>query len=239
MLEFKEITAAYEEGKSVVEDVSFIVEKPSVVGIIGPNGAGKSTFIKAALKLIPGSGSFTRNNENLQVFQNKIAYVEQKSAIDYTFPITVSEVVSLGLFPKVRPWESLRPKWSQVEDALKIVKMTEFADRQIGELSGGQFQRVLLARTIVQDADLIFLDEPFVGIDTTSEKIIMDLLQVFRTTGKTIFIVHHDLSKVKEYFDELLILNHRQIAFGATEEVFTEDNLRHAYGEGIVIGGGR
>lgn len=127
----------------------------------------------------------------------------------------------------------------KVDHALSLVKMEDFKNRQISELSGGQFQRILIARTFVQDATFIFLDEPFVGIDANSEQIIMALLNDFKTRGKEIFIVHHDLSKVERYFDELVILNKTLIAQGSTEEVFTEKNLKQAFGDTIFVGGGQ
>lgn len=237
MLVFEQISASYDQNKVAVAEVDFQIEKPAIVGIIGPNGAGKSTLIKAALKLIPAEGALRYRGRPLAEFQKGIAYVEQKSAIDYSFPITVEEVVSLGLYPGLKPWQSMKKSWGKVAEALSLVKIQEFAKRQIGELSGGQFQRVLLARTLVQDADLIFLDEPFVGIDATSEQIIMGLLRDFRDQGKIILIVHHDLSKVTDYFDECLILNQRKVAYGPTAEVFNEGNLKVAFGDSIFVGG--
>lgn len=240
MLKFQQISASYDGVHQAVDHVSFTVEKPVIVGIIGPNGAGKSTFIKAALHLISNTGETTIEGQPLKSVQKKIAYVEQKTAIDYTFPITVRECVSLGLYPQKTIFQRFsKTDWQKVDAALDLVKMSEFKERQIGELSGGQFQRVLIARTLVQDASYIFLDEPFVGIDATSEGIIMDLLQNFKVQGKTIFIVHHDLSKVEDYFDELVILNKQLIAHGPIKETFTEKNLIAAFGDSIFIKGGR
>lgn len=240
MLKFQQISASYDGIHQAVDKISFTVEKPAIVGIIGPNGAGKSTFIKAALHLISNTGETTIDGQPLKTVQKKIAYVEQKTAIDYTFPITVRECVSLGLYPQKMIFQRFtKNDWQKVDAALDLVKMSEFKERQIGELSGGQFQRVLIARTLVQDASYIFLDEPFVGIDATSEGIIMDLLQNLKAQGKIIFIVHHDLSKVEEYFDELVILNKELIAYGPTQEVFTEKNLVAAFGDSIFIRGGR
>lgn len=236
MIRFENITAAYSQ-QIAVDHVSFEVTQPTIVGLLGPNGAGKSTFLKAALGLIPATGSVTYKGESLKKNQQEVAYVEQKSAIDYTFPITVAEVVSLGVYPHLKPWASMKKYWGKVMDALKAVDMQDFAKRQIGELSGGQFQRVLLARTLVQDASLIFLDEPFVGIDATSEQIIMGLLRKLKENGKTIFIVHHDLSKVSVYFDEILLLRQQKIAYGTVQEVFTPHYLKEAYGDAILIGG--
>lgn len=239
MLRFDHISASYDGTNPVVKEVTFTIEQPAIVGIIGPNGAGKSTFIKAALQLISGTGETTVDGKPLKTVQKQIAYVEQKTAIDHTFPITVRECVSLGIYPQKKLFQRLTKKdWDKVDQALALVEMTEFKERQIGELSGGQFQRVLIARTFVQEASMIFLDEPFVGIDATSEGIIMHLLQQLKKAGKTIFIVHHDLSKVEEYFDELVILNKELIAQGKTKEVFNEKNLVAAFGESIFVRGG-
>lgn len=239
MITFSTISASYDGVHQAVENVSLATTKPAIVGIIGPNGAGKSTFIKAALQLIPATGKVTVNDQPLASFQKKIAYVEQKSAIDYTFPITVKEVVSLGLYPNMRLLQRIsQQQWQQVKSALAAVEMTEFAERQIGELSGGQFQRVLIARTLVQEANYIFLDEPFAGIDAASEAIIVALLRQLRDNGKTIFIVHHDLGKITEYFDELVMLNQRLIAYGTVADVFTDINLKGTFGDSIIVKGG-
>jgi len=236
MLEIKNISARYQGKQLAVEAVSYTVEKPSIIGIIGPNGAGKSTLIKAMLNLIDHEGSLTFNGQPLKTFQKEIAYVEQKSAIDYTFPITVKECVSLGLYPKKRLLQRLTTAdWQKVEEALAAVDMLEYQERQIGELSGGQFQRVLIARTLVQEASFIFLDEPFVGIDVVSEGIIMALLRQMKEEGKYIFIVHHDLSKVATYFDQLLLLNRKLIAFGPTATVAKAPLLRQAFGEQLLV----
>lgn len=238
MIKFDNITASYDGVNLAVEDISFTVEEPAIVGILGPNGAGKSTFIKAALNLIKSSGETTSDGKTLDEWQKEIAYVEQKSDIDHTFPITVREVVSLGLYPYKKLLERLTTDdWEKVDQALSLVQMQDYKHRQIGELSGGQFQRVLIARTLVQDASYIFLDEPFVGIDATSENIIMNLLHDLKDSNKTIFIVHHDLSKVEKYFDEVVIMNKTLIAKGKTENVFIEENLIEAYGDSIFVRG--
>ena len=120
-------------------------------------------------------------------------------------------------------------------EALEIVGLSDYADRQISQLSGGQFQRVLIARCLVQDADYILLDEPFVGIDSVSEEIIMNTLRELKKAGKTVLIVHHDLGKVAHYFDQVLLLNKELIAFGPTKETFTQANLKQAYGDRLFF----
>lgn len=239
MFQVNQISVCYQTDQMAVKEVTFSIQEPAIVGIIGPNGAGKSTLIKAMLDLIPHTGEIFFDSLPLKQFQKKIAYVEQKSAIDETFPITVKECVSLGLYPQMHFYQRIKKAdWQKVEEALKAVAMLEFKNRQIGELSGGQFQRVLIARTLVQNADLIFLDEPFVGIDIVSEEIIMNLLQDLKSQGKYIFIVHHDLSKVETYFDQLILMKQQLISVGPTKQVFTPKKLAQAFGQSLVVLGG-
>ncbi|WP_396426315.1 metal ABC transporter ATP-binding protein [Lactococcus cremoris] len=236
MIKIEHLNVFYSENKALT-DVQLKLESGGIIGMIGPNGAGKSTLIKAILNIIPYSGKVLIEGKESKNFLKNIAYVEQKSNIDLTFPITVKECVSLGTYTGLKLFQKVGSKeWLRVAQALEKVNLSEYANRQIGELSGGQFQRVLLARCLVQEADYIFLDEPFVGMDSVSEKIIMDILQDLKEQGKLILIVHHDLSKVKVYFDELIILNKEIIAYGKVKESFTHENLKKAYGDNIFIG---
>lgn len=236
MIKIEHLNVFYSENKALT-DVQLNLESGGIIGMIGPNGAGKSTLIKAILNIIPYSGKVLIEGKESKKFLKNIAYVEQKSNIDLTFPITVKECVSLGTYTGLKLFQKVGSKeWLRVAQALEKVNLSEYTNRQIGELSGGQFQRVLLARCLVQEADYIFLDEPFVGIDSVSEKIIMDILQDLKEQGKLILIVHHDLSKVKVYFDELIILNKEIIAYGKVKESFTHENLKKAYGDNIFIG---
>jgi iron/zinc/copper transport system ATP-binding protein len=236
MIKTNHLNVFYNENK-VLTEIQIEVKPGKITGVIGPNGAGKSTLIKAILNIISHSGEILINGEVSKKQLKKIAYVEQKSDIDHTFPIKVKECVSLGTYTGLKLFQKLGAKeWSRVSEALQKVNLLDYENRQIGELSGGQFQRVLLARCLVQEADYIFLDEPFVGIDSISEKIIMDILQDLKHQGKTILIVHHDLSKVKEYFDDIIILNRELIAYGPINESFSQKNLKKAYGDNIFIG---
>ena len=238
ILSVKNIIKTY-PGVIAINDVSFDVEEGEIHALIGENGAGKSTLIKAMLGLLPHSGKVLLDQKDLGQALQRVAYVEQKSDIDFHFPITVRECVSLGLYPHLSIFKrKSKEDLQKVENALKLVNLLDLADRQIGQLSGGQFQRVLIARCLVQEADVIFLDEPFAGIDSVSEDIIMQTLQTLKQEGKTILIVHHDLSKVPAYFDQVLLLHRKLIAFGKTEETFTKENLHAAYGHELFIGGG-
>lgn len=238
MIEMKNLSVSY-QGQLALEPISLTIKGPTITGIIGPNGAGKSTLIKGMLGIVESEGQTFLDRKPMKQELSKIAYVEQKIHIDYNFPIKVKECVSLGLYPKIKLFQRLKASdWEKVARALKIVGLEDFAERQISQLSGGQFQRVLIARCLVQEAEYIFLDEPFVGIDSVSEEIIMETLRQLRKAGKTILIVHHDLSKVVAYFDQVLLLNKKVVAFGSTESTFTKENMQKTYGSQLFMNGG-
>ncbi|OFR98935.1 metal ABC transporter ATP-binding protein [Lacticaseibacillus zeae] len=231
MLKVNHITVSYQRNLNVVEDVSFEVKEGEIVGIIGPNGAGKSTLIKAMMDLIPHQGNAVMDGQPLAKQAQKIAYVQQKSNIDLTFPITVRECVALGLQAHANMFGYTgKNEGKAIAQALEMVDMTDFAKRQIGRLSGGQLQRVLIARCLVQEADLIILDEPFAGIDNRSESAIMIVLRKLRAEGKTILMVHHDLKTVRSYFDSVVMMNIHMIGAGPVATTFTDRNLEQAYG---------
>ena len=238
MIKIENLNVTYNQSPAL-SNINLEINGPGITGIIGPNGAGKSTLIKAILNIIPSTGISKIDNKISKENLDNVAYVEQKINIDYNFPIKVRECVSLGLYSKIGILKKLKKSdWQKVDDALKLVGLEKFSNRQISELSGGQFQRVLIARCLVQDAKYIFLDEPFVGIDSVSEEIIMETLRDLRDKGHTILIVHHDLRKVHSYFDRVLLLNKEVIAFGDTESTFTRTNLTTAYGTDLFFTGG-
>ncbi|KGM37316.1 MULTISPECIES: metal ABC transporter ATP-binding protein [Streptococcus] len=239
MIRIENLSVSYQDTLAL-QSLSLNIKGPTITGILGPNGAGKSTLIKAMLGIIDHEGQTYLNEEPLNQQLARIAYVEQKAQIDYNFPIKVKECVSLGLYPTIKLFQRLKKSdWQKVTQALKVVGLEEFAERQISQLSGGQFQRVLIARCLVQKADYIFLDEPFVGIDTVSEEIIMSTLRKLKDQGKTILIIHHDLSKVTTYFDQILLLNRELVAFGPTETTFNQTNMEKAYGSQLFMKGGQ
>ena len=238
MIRIENLSVSYKETLAL-KDISLVLQGPTITGIIGPNGAGKSTLLKGMLGIIPHEGHAFIEDKEMKKSLKKVAYVEQKIHIDYNFPIKVKECVSLGLYPSIPLFHTLKANhWKKVDEALEIVGLSDYADRQISQLSGGQFQRVLIARCLVQDADYILLDEPFVGIDSVSEEIIMNTLRELKKAGKTVLIVHHDLGKVAHYFDQVLLLNKELIAFGPTKETFTQANLKQAYGDRLFFNGG-
>lgn len=218
-------------GNEAVRNVSFTIEKKNLVGIIGPNGAGKSTLLKSLLGLIPkDKGEVQLLGKNIQEVRKQIAYVPQRSNIDWDFPITVIDTVLLGTYPALGLLRRPRKKEKEwAYECLKKVGMESFSKRQIGELSGGQQQRVFIARALAQKAEMFFLDEPFVGIDVTSEEMIVTLLKELRDEGKTVLVVHHDLSKATSYFNELILINKELVGCGAVEEIFRPELMTKAY----------
>lgn len=235
-LKIHELTVHY-RGTPVLWDVHLEIPQAKMIGIIGPNGAGKSTLIKAILELVKrSSGTILLQGKRLHTVRTKIAYVPQKEVVDWDFPITVEELVLMGLYPQIGmfKWITLEHR-KMVAEYLEMVGMEGLAKRQISELSGGQQQRAFFARALLQDADIYFLDEPFAGIDQVSEKIILQILHTLRDQGKTIFMVHHDLTTVEHYFDWVILLNVRLIASGPIDEVFTQENITKAYGKGLGI----
>lgn len=230
MLDIKNLSVAY-ENNFVFNDLSLFIESGKITGIIGPNGAGKSTLIKAILGLLrPKSGLVMFDSKPMSFIKKEIAYVEQRKDLDISFPINVYDLVLTGSYGKLGLFKTPgKIQRLACIEALKQVRMLEFSDRQIGRLSGGQLQRVFVARAILQQAKIIILDEPFVGIDAESEREIMNILRQWREEQKTIIIVHHDLNKVHEYFDNLIIMNHGIVDFGATKEVYNKKNMSRAF----------
>ncbi|WP_405169607.1 metal ABC transporter ATP-binding protein [Paenibacillus sp. FSL H3-0286] len=222
-------------GNSALENVNIDIPFGYTIGIIGPNGAGKSTFIKSLLEVIKKrTGSVMVEGKDISEYKRKIAYVPQKNDIDLSFPITVRDTVLTGTYPNLRIFQ--RPgktERQRVKECMAMVDISDLANKQISNLSGGQLQRVFIARALAQQANVFFLDEPFVGIDLVSEKIIVKLLKQLREEGKTILIVHHDLHEVEEYFDKVIILNKKLIAFGDVKDTFTPENILSAYGASL------
>ncbi|MFY0783577.1 metal ABC transporter ATP-binding protein [Peribacillus simplex] len=235
-LKVENLTIAYHK-KPVVEDVSFEVPEGNLIGIIGPNGAGKSTLIKGILELIPKiSGEITIKGSTYKSMRKSIGYVPQRESVDWDFPTNALDVVMMGRYGHLgwlkRPGKAEKQKGMECLDK---VGMAEYANRQISQLSGGQQQRIFLARALAQEADIYFMDEPFVGVDAATEKAIIQLLMELKEKGKTVLVVHHDLSTVKEYFDWTMLLNKKVMKIGPTEEVFIPEYLQETYGGRLAI----
>ncbi len=236
IISIKGLSVSYER-KRVLTNIFLDIQPGKLYGIIGPNGAGKSTLFKAILGLLDtGNGQIKVLGKDIEAVRKKVVYVPQKDGVDWSFPATVLDIVKMGRYPHRSLLEKLAKSDTQIAlDALKDVGMEHFKDRQIGELSGGQQQRVFLARALCQEADVFLMDEPFVGVDITTENRIIEILKRLAAQGKTLLVVHHDLSKVKEYFDSIILLNQRLIAYGETTTTYTEENVSKAYGGQLTI----
>ena len=236
-VEVSGLTVAYRQ-TAVLRGVSLAVPAGSLTAVVGPNGAGKSTLLKAVLGLVrPLAGTVRVHGKPLAADRLAVAYVPQRGSVDWDFPARVRDVVLMGTYGRLgwlrRPGAAERER---VRVALDQVGMGGFAGRQIGELSGGQQQRTFLARALAQDAAVYLLDEPFQGVDAVTERAVVDLLRGLRETGKTVVVVHHDLSTVAEYFDRVALLNGELVADGTVAAAFTPANLRAAYGGRVVLG---
>ncbi len=235
-VEVHDLTVSY-NNKPVLWDIDFELPKSQLIAVVGPNGAGKSTLIKAIMGLIdPVSGHSLIYGKPLEQMRKKIAYVPQRETVDWNFPVSVFDVVLMGRYAHLRLFQ--RPTATDKKlatEALEKVGMADFANRQISQLSGGQQQRVFLARALAQDADIYFMDEPFAGVDASTEDHILQLLRELRSEGRTVVVVHHDLQTVSGYFDWVMLLNLRLVAFGPMETTFTKENLQKAYGGRLNI----
>lgn len=235
-IDVRDLTVAYRD-KPVLWDIDLTVPSGVLMAIVGPNGAGKTTFIKAVLGLIRAAAGQVRIfGRPYDEQRHLVAYVPQRGSVDWDFPTSVLDVVMMGLYGRLgwirRPGRQER---MLAMEALEKVGMQDFAGRQISQLSGGQQQRVFLARALVQDAEIYLMDEPFQGVDATTERAIITLLRDLRAADKTVVVVHHDLQTVTEYFDHVMLLNVRRIDSGPVDEVFTEDNLRLTYGGRVAF----
>jgi manganese/iron transport system ATP-binding protein len=220
-----------------LRDVSFVIEPGRLVGIFGPNGAGKSTLMKAMLGLIPlASGDVLFGDRPLWEQLDKVAYVPQRSQIDWSYPATVWDVVLMGRVQKTGWFRRFStPSRRVAVAALERVGMSQYRDRPIGQLSGGQQQRVFLARALAQEAEVFCFDEPFVGIDQKTQTIMFRIFQELTQAGKTVLVVNHDLGQSITHFDDLILLNRDLIASGSREQVLTRENLHRAYGGQVMF----
>jgi manganese/zinc/iron transport system ATP- binding protein len=230
-IEINDLTVAYNY-KPVLWDIDLVIPEGVLMAVVGPNGAGKSTLIKSILGIVkPLAGSVQVFGKPYDKQREKVAYVPQKGTVDWDFPTTALDVVMMGTYGSLgwikRP--GAKEKKASLE-ALEQMGMLSFKDRQISQLSGGQQQRIFLARALVQNAEIYFMDEPFQGVDATTEKAIVKILKTLGKAGKTVIVVHHDLQTVPEYFDWVTFLNVKKIATGPVKDIFNDDNLTKTYG---------
>ena len=235
-LEVNGLWAGYPGKPPALEDVSFVVPEGEMVGLVGPNGAGKSTLFKAILGVVrPLLGEVRVFGRPVSETRADVAYTPQVEEVDWEFPVSVRDVVLMGRWRGSSPFR----RWSgedraAAEDAIARVGLSEFAGRQVGELSGGQRRRVLIARSIARGARLLLLDEPFAGLDAGVEHDLLTILDELTHEGCSILIATHDLSCVATSCDEAFCLNRRVQGYGAPADVLTEEVLSRTFERPLV-----
>lgn len=231
-----DLTVLYRDEPALLKIYAHI-PRGSFAAIAGPNGAGKTTLLKALLGLVkPCAGEITLLDDSPDRVRDRVAYVPQRTSVDWDFPISARDVVLMGCYRRLG-WFS-RPRkadYQRADELLALVEMDTYADRHIAELSGGQQQRIFLARALMQDADLYLMDEPFNGIDIKTEQTMIAILKNLCAQGKTVVAVHHDLHTLSTYFDWLLLLNTQVIANGPLERVMTAEHINITYGRTIYV----
>jgi manganese/iron transport system ATP-binding protein len=234
ILDVQDISVVYGNGHAALHGASFSLRGGTICALVGVNGSGKSTLFKSIMGFInPGSGNVRINNQSVQnaLKQHIVAYVPQAEEVDWNFPVSVADVVMMGRYGAMNFLRIPRAVDREaVEISLRRVGMWEFHKRQIGELSGGQKKRVFLARALAQGGRLILLDEPFTGVDVNTEDAIIALLRELRAEGCVVLVSTHNLGSVPEFCDQVVLLNRKVLAYGPTEEIFTEQNLTAAFG---------
>jgi len=229
-IEVSHLTVSYGPTPALL-DVSVAIPPGTLVGVIGPNGSGKSTLIKAILGFLkPDFGQVRIFGQPADEAKGRVAYVPQRGSVDWDFPITVREVAMMGRYGHIPWWRDPSAEDRRIADeALAMVRMSDFRERQIGQLSGGQQQRVFMARAMAQGAEILLLDEPFAGVDAATERAILDVLERTKAAGRTLVVVHHDLATATEYFDALILLKQRLYAYGPPEAVLEPELLSEVY----------
>ncbi|MDL1909384.1 metal ABC transporter ATP-binding protein [Chloroflexi bacterium CFX6] len=235
ILDVSRVSVRY-NGRAALEDVTFHLREGERIAVVGPNGAGKSTLFKVV------AGVLQPNSGEVNIFGSKpgrhvcIAYIPQRSQVDWNFPVTVADVVMMGRSAKLGPLNFPRKRdWGFVHHALETVDLSDLATRQISQLSGGQQQRMFIARALAQEAELMLMDEPLTGLDTPSQEGILGLLDRLKRENVTVMVATHDLDQAATHFDRIMLLNHRIVSFGEPNVVMQADNLLKAYGGRMKI----
>jgi ABC-type Mn2+/Zn2+ transport system ATPase subunit len=223
--------------RPALQEVTFCVPVGTQVAVIGPNGAGKSTLFKALVGLLPlRKGSISVHGLPLGHHRDCVAYVPQREEVDWRFPVTVSDVVMMGRYGRLGrlklPGRSDR---TAVAESLEKLSIADLASQPIGGLSGGQQQRVFLARALAQEPHIVLMDEPFTGIDVSTQEATLALFEKLRDQQVTVLISTHDLNLAATHFDQVLLLNHRLIAYGPASQVLTSTTLAEAFGGQVLF----
>ena len=235
ILDVSHVTVRY-NGLAALDDITFHLHQGERIAVVGPNGAGKSTLFKAI------AGVLQPNTGEVNIFGSLprrhvcIAYIPQRSQVDWNFPVSVADVVMMGRSAKLGPFNFPRKKdWEHVQRALETVELSDLAAHQIGQLSGGQQQRMFIARALAQEAELMLMDEPLSGLDTPAQEGLLSLLDTLRSQNATVMVATHDLDQAARHFDRIMLLNHRIIAFDVPQNVMQTDHLLQAYGGRLKI----
>jgi zinc/manganese transport system ATP-binding protein len=224
-IQIQNLSVSYPQN-AVISELSCHFDAPALWGIAGPNGAGKSTLLKTLLGIQkPKEGSITFHG----FCPCDVAYLAQQNQLDRRFPLTVGDTIAMGLFREVGIFQRYSDaQREKMQGALEQVGLSSFWRTPLQTLSGGQFQRVLFARLILQDAPVIFLDEPFTGIDAQTISDLMELLQLWVQEGRLVIAVLHDLDLVQDYFPQALLLSRHFYKWGLTEDILTKENMHAA-----------
>jgi manganese/iron transport system ATP-binding protein len=230
ILDVRQLRVHY-NGRLALEDITFHLHQGERIAVVGPNGAGKSTLFKVV------AGVLSPTSGEVNIYGSRpgkhvcIAYIPQRSQVDWNFPVNVADVVMMGRSAKLGPltWPH-KKDWEHVHHALETVELSNLATRQISQLSGGQQQRMFIARALAQEAELMLMDEPLAGLDTPSQESLLNLLDTLRDQKVTVMVATHDLEQAARHFDRMLLLNHKIVALGAPDKVLQTENLMHAYG---------
>ena len=229
----EDVTVTYRNGLTALRHASFSVPTGTITALVGVNGSGKSTLFKAIMGFVPVAGgkvTILGLSVREALKKNLVAYVPQAEEVDWTFPVLVEDVVMMGRYGHMN-WLRIPTKrdHEMVDEALERVNMSAYRKRQIGELSGGQRKRVFLARALAQEGRVILLDEPFTGVDVTTEEQIVELLGTLREEGRVMLVSTHNLGSVPDFCDRTVFVKGTVIASGPTAETFTEANLEKAF----------
>ena len=235
-LELDKINVGY-NGKLILRDLSVQVPHGGQVAVVGPNGAGKSTLFKALVGLLPlRGGRIFIHGEPLGHHKDCVAYVPQREDVDWRFPISVAEVVMMGRFARLG-WTRRPDKSDQaaVSEALEQMNIADLAARPIGDLSGGQQQRVFLARALAQEPHLLLMDEPFTGVDASTQEATLTLLDRLKSQGVTAMVSTHDLNMAAKRFETVLLLNKGMVAYGPPETALSPESIQRAFGGQVLF----
>lgn len=233
-LQFQNVSSYYDK-EQILKDLNLVINNGEVVSIIGPNGSGKSTFLKTIMNQVKHTGSVTLNGINTYEMLERISFMPQSGDIDQTYPLSVKDVVSMAFLKKNHLLKFTSNHEFDIQKYLNALKIEDIESKSISELSGGQLQRVFLARTLAREGDLVLLDEPFNEVDVLTEKLIINQIEELRLNGKTILISNHDLPIAQKISTKILLLNKKIVAYGNPKDVFSKEALFEAFGDKIVV----